>query len=182
MIMKKITSTILIGASLLAVIPSSYASEDDCAIWLCLPTGFPDGCGKAKKAFLHRIKKFRPPLPNIASCLLKPSDLPPESREQYKEAIKSSSKMSYREGVAAKMPAGKYCVSYSRRSGRDGRYYCSSYEQRAEHYIDNVQCRHYRQSKDSQWIWKPYGCVGTYKWIDTYSDSDKYGERYYYTY
>lgn len=44
--------------------PESQASNDDCAIWLCLPTGFPSGCGGAKSAFKKRIKKVR------AHCLV----------------------------------------------------------------------------------------------------------------
>ncbi|PKF50240.1 conjugal transfer protein [Enterovibrio nigricans] len=79
----------------LTVSPSAYAASDaDCSIWLCLPTGFPSGCGDAKSAFKRRIKKLKPPLPNFSSCLLKNSP--------------SGSSMSYKENVAAKMPDGSY--------------------------------------------------------------------------
>lgn len=48
---------------------SSYAaSEADCAIWLCLPGGFPTGCSAAHSAFKDRIKHGRPPLPDLPSC------------------------------------------------------------------------------------------------------------------
>lgn len=48
------------------------ASQNDCAIWLCLPAGFPSGCGGAYSAFKGRVKHGRPPLPNLASCTTGP--------------------------------------------------------------------------------------------------------------
>lgn len=44
------------------------ASQDACAIWLCLPGGFPQGCSGAFNEFKHRIKKGKPPLPALSSC------------------------------------------------------------------------------------------------------------------
>lgn len=79
----------------LTLSPTAYAASDaECSIWLCLPTGFPSGCGDAKSAFKKRIKKFKPPLPSFTSCLLKDSP--------------KTSDMSAGEGVAAKMPDGSY--------------------------------------------------------------------------
>lgn len=79
----------------LTVSPAAYAASDaDCSIWLCLPTGFPSGCGDAKRAFKNRIKKFKPPLPNFVGCILKDSP--------------QGSNMTYKENVAAKMPDGSY--------------------------------------------------------------------------
>lgn len=43
-------------------------SEDACAIWICLPGGFPSGCGNAYSAFVKRLRKGRPPLPALSSC------------------------------------------------------------------------------------------------------------------
>jgi len=50
--------------------PAKAASRDACAIWLCLPGGFPQGCGGAYTEFKHRIKKGRPPLPDLSSCTI----------------------------------------------------------------------------------------------------------------
>jgi hypothetical protein len=52
------------------LIPSaSYAaSQDECAIWLCLPGGFPEGCGGAYSAFKKRLKNGKSPLPEFSSC------------------------------------------------------------------------------------------------------------------
>ncbi|AUZ86160.1 conjugal transfer protein TraL [Methylophaga nitratireducenticrescens] len=55
---------------LLSFIPSTtYAvSQDECAIWLCLPGGFPSGCSAAESAMEDRIKDEEPPLPPFSSC------------------------------------------------------------------------------------------------------------------
>jgi len=47
---------------------SRAESQNACAIWLCLPAGFPQGCSGAYGEFKHRIKKGRPPLPPLSSC------------------------------------------------------------------------------------------------------------------
>jgi hypothetical protein len=48
--------------------PVSAQSQDACAIWLCLPGGFPSGCGGAYSEFKKRLKKGREPLPKLSSC------------------------------------------------------------------------------------------------------------------
>lgn len=47
-------------------------SEASCAIWLCLPGGFPTGCSDAHSEFKHRIKKGKSPLPALSSCTTGP--------------------------------------------------------------------------------------------------------------
>lgn len=46
------------------------ASQAECAIWLCLPGGFPAAglCPAAHAAMLARIAQFKPPLPVWGSC------------------------------------------------------------------------------------------------------------------
>lgn len=53
--------------------PAYAESEDACAIWICLPGGFPQGCSGAYSEFKHRIKKGRPPLPELSSCTTGPN-------------------------------------------------------------------------------------------------------------
>ena len=60
-----ILSSVLVASTLT---PCYAASQTDCGIWLCLPTGFPSGCGAEKAAFLHRMEHFKSPLPSFASC------------------------------------------------------------------------------------------------------------------
>ena len=49
------------------------SSQDSCAIWICLPGGFPSGCGGAYSEFKKRIKKGRDPLPKLSSCTSGPN-------------------------------------------------------------------------------------------------------------
>ena len=44
------------------------ASQNECAIWLCLPAGFPSGCAAAHSAMVKRVRKLKPPLPRFSGC------------------------------------------------------------------------------------------------------------------
>ena len=48
------------------------ASQDECAIWLCLPGGFPQGCASAYHEFKKRIEDGKAPLPDLSSCTTGP--------------------------------------------------------------------------------------------------------------
>tara|TARA_R110001592_G_scaffold251016_1_gene513664 strand:- start:549 stop:992 length:444 start_codon:yes stop_codon:yes gene_type:complete len=72
-------------------LPTFAASQDECAIWICLPTGFPSGCGGAKSAFKDRIKHHKSPLPAFSSCAV--------------QSDSGGSKMSYSQGHAVLIPA-----------------------------------------------------------------------------
>ena len=63
--------------------PAMAESEDACAIWLCLPGGFPQGCSDAYAEFRHRIKKRRPPLPDLSSCTTGPNGERINGRYQF---------------------------------------------------------------------------------------------------
>lgn len=72
---------VAIGASIVAlsglIATPAYAgpSDDECAIWLCLPTGFVvSECDKAFTAMVKRVTRIPPksPLPLITSCLKGP--------------------------------------------------------------------------------------------------------------
>lgn len=49
------------------------SSQDACAIWLCLPGGFPSGCAAAYQEFQDRIRHGRAPLPDLSACTVGPS-------------------------------------------------------------------------------------------------------------
>jgi len=52
-------------------------SDDECAIWLCLPAGFIVGeCDKAFNAMIKRVTRIppKPPLPLLHQCLKGPGD------------------------------------------------------------------------------------------------------------
>lgn len=52
----------------------SGINEDECAIWLCLPGGFPEGCDKAYSAMIKRLEEGKSSLPNFASCTVDGND------------------------------------------------------------------------------------------------------------
>lgn len=71
------SKTIGIGIAIIALVTgamiplsSKAASQDECAIWLCLPGGFPQGCGSAYSAYIRRIRNLQPPLPPFAACVV----------------------------------------------------------------------------------------------------------------
>lgn len=57
---------------LLISFPAEAESEANCAIWICLPGGFPSGCEAAYNAYKDRIKHGRPPLPQLSACTTGP--------------------------------------------------------------------------------------------------------------
>jgi len=73
--MKRIMLLLLTMMLGVAMLPShSFAeSEDACAIWICLPGGFPSGCEGAYREFKDRIKHRKPPLPALSSCTTGPN-------------------------------------------------------------------------------------------------------------
>lgn len=48
---------------------SLAASQNECAIWLCLPAGFPGNeCRAPHNEMIKRIKKGKSPLPSFSGC------------------------------------------------------------------------------------------------------------------
>lgn len=70
--MRKIVLIIFSLGSFLFPSSSYAASQSECAIWLCLPGGFPTGCAAAHSAFRDRIKHGKSPLPDLSSCIKGP--------------------------------------------------------------------------------------------------------------
>lgn len=75
-----ITITFVVAAAFLA--PTFYAppvhaaSQNECAIWICLPGGFPSGCEGPERAFKKRLKKGKSPLPSWNSCSVNDPNTP----------------------------------------------------------------------------------------------------------
>ncbi len=153
----------LIAAISLALsIPVFAADQDDCAIWLCLPTGFPSGCSGAKSAFKKRIKHLRPPLPDLMSCVV---DAPDGTMPN----------MDYQMGVVSYIPASQKCVKYEITGyGNTGpQYSCTQYEEIPAHYVDGP-CIPSSYSGTGQ-----NGCTATHNYITVYQDGGVIGETYY---
>lgn len=105
------------------------ASQAECAIWLCLPGGFPSGCSAARSAFHHRIKHRRSPLPSLSSCTTGPDGVGTDGRyklgheafEACKDGYSFKTSSSYnQEGIC--FPDG--CDPGQIQAGRD---ICSGY-------------------------------------------------------
>lgn len=149
-----ITTAALIVAFLGTVtIPSPVkaASQDECAIWLCLPGGFPAGCGAAKAAMVRRIKHHKPPLPPFSACAVEGGD---------------DSRMSFKRGVAALIGEQRECI----REGRTGadEWACVEWRTIPAHYKKGFWGR---TGKD--------GCLGNYRYIEVFIDGEKAGETHY---
>ncbi|WP_321273645.1 conjugal transfer protein TraL [uncultured Vibrio sp.] len=160
----KLFMAAITAAFLLPVQPTYAASEDECAIWLCLPTGFPSGCSGAKRAFVKRIKKFKPPLPNFASCLFS-GDVPHGSP--------SGSDMSAKDGLAAYIPPQKVCVRWHERN--DWRI-CTKFEIEPSKIIEGTSCR----ISGKEGTRSPKNCSRTIRYVTTYIDGQPYGETHYF--
>ncbi len=60
---------VLIALALTMSGSSKAASEDECAIWLCITVGFAPGeCQPARLAMYKRLFEFKSPLPSFGSC------------------------------------------------------------------------------------------------------------------
>lgn len=141
---------------------ASAASPDECAIWLCLPTGFTTGCDGAKSAFKNRIKRMKSPLPSFSSCLVNSGN-----------TTGTSDSFTAKNGVAAYIPSYKYCVKYGRQF-KD--YECIAWEETKPEYRKDTVCRF--GGKDQTRT--PAHCSRTYRYAEVYRNGILYGETHYY--
>lgn len=167
---QRLLSALSLGVLLptLTLSPTAYAASDaDCSIWLCLPTGFPSGCGEAKSAFKKRIKKFKPPLPNFSSCLLKGSP--------------QTSTMSAKDGIAAYIPRTQICTKWRTKQvgGDRDRTYCTDYQTIPTQVIKDTPCTIRRKAGEVTYH-NPKACTHTIRYVDTFMDGGSYGDTYYF--
>ena len=151
---------LLIMLTLIMPQQSYAASDDECGIWLCLPFGFPSGCGGSKSAFKHRIKHGHSPLPNISECGGDDNDI------------------TYRDNVAAVIGEQKKCTHWHQVGGKNGRKVCDKWDVVPERVIDGEACIH--RVIDHEQVRIPEGCIKTLHYVETYDHNVKMGERYYY--
>lgn len=159
---KRIYPAILaIAAGLLPVAPHAQAaSQDECAIWLCLPGGFPSGCSAAYSAFKKRIKKLKPPLPPLSECIVSaPSG--------------AVTKMSFREGSAMYIPGKTECTP----SGNWRTGFTKTCTTTPASYVDNRTCFYTGESTSGA-----MGCTSTVSYIKVYDDAGaQVGDTYYWS-
>lgn len=131
-------------------------SQDDCAIWLCLPAGFPGGCGGAYSAFKDRIKHFRPPLPDFASCSVQSPD---------------SIKMTYTLTSSAFVPEHQECSEWRSWGDSD---HCVAYKTVPAHYVDGTACQ---KDNDGGPVNPPY-CTQTLRTLKVFSNGTQQGSTF----
>jgi len=137
-------------------------SGDECAIWMCLPTGFITGCSGARKAFLKRIKKFKPPLPSFTSCLVS-SPASATGADTFTSDY----------GVAAYIPPQQICTQYEQ-NFKDG-YRCVAWRTEPEQYIKKRSCY-----KDNNGYSSPKNCTHTVRYTEVYRNGVLFGQPHYY--
>nr|AGH89318.1 conserved hypothetical protein similar to pRA3.33 [uncultured bacterium] len=154
---KAVVLMALFGVTTSMVSPSAQAaSEDECAIWLCLPGGFPSGCGGAKSAMLKRVKKGKSPLPDFVSC-----------------AVKSGgSSMTYDYNYAAAIQERRVCKRYT---GNQNNSRCVEWETVPAHYQKGKVCAINNQTGSRN----PRGCTSTYRYVDVFVDGALTGDTYF---
>lgn len=147
----------------------SYAGNSSCAIWLCLPTGFPSGCGSAKRAFKKRILRGKSPLPSLSSCMVS------SPIKITNPNLDSSSNMTSKDGVAALIRAHKICEKQIYDRDKEG-YVCTKWKQIKQHAIHDERCVLLNKRRDRL----PHHCIKTIRYIQTFMDGIQYGETYYF--
>ena len=128
------------------------ASQDECAIWLCLPQGFaPPECAAPHSAMMQRISKGKSPLPKLSGC-----------------GGDDDSNSKVLTGFAAYIPEHEECYQWSEHG------HCLQPVKYEEKYIRNVSCH----QKDGESV--PAGCSRTYKFVEVSVDNVVVGTTYYY--
>ena len=143
--------------------------DNECGIWLCLPTGFGEGCDKPYNIFLERITLRKSPLPNFSSC-----------KQDSKLSISNVSEFTSKQGVAAYIPAHQItdqCIQ-GYYNGQFGKYICTewSYKTIPATYIKNKTCYIDNHTGYSS----PKGCTKTVSYAEVYINGQLLGEPYYY--
>lgn len=139
--------------------PSAHAaSQDECAIWLCLPGGFPSGCGAAHSAMVSRIKDGKSPLPAFSACSVTPP---------------GGSQMTSNYGPAAFIPETRTCIRETWFSNESSG--CTKWRTNPSRYVKGQRCR--AANNDSGRM-IPEGCTSTSHYVEVYADGVQQGPTY----
>lgn len=144
---------------------TSAASDDECSIWLCLPTGFIGGCEAPKAAFKRRIKAWKSPLPAFHECLTGGEKSQNNTTERYTQES----------GIAAQIEEYRVCIASKRVLGGDNHRVCTQWETRPAHIIKGVPC-----SKDKEHRRSPEHCTATLRYTEIYRNGELFGQPHYY--
>lgn len=176
----KLLLLVLASPLLLGVFnPAAAASQAECAIWLCLPSGFgPSACGAAKDAFRDRISPPDPesPLPPFSECAV-----------QSTGGSNSGGDLSYSQGVSAYVPQQRVCTDHRTRWGWGDRRHCSQWTTVPAHYVDGQWCPFSGRFNDKRHITEvvngqrmELACRGSARNVRVYQNGQQLGDTYRY--
>lgn len=143
---------------------ANAASQDECAIWLCAPGGFPSGCEAAKKAMFKRIKKGKSPLPDFSSCAVKDDTTGTDPKD-----------FTYSFDRILRIREHQVCTHWTSGYRKD---YCSSYKTVPAHDRHGYSC-YIQRGKDNDPVLIP-GCIGSFYRIKVFEKGQQLGENYYF--
>ncbi len=163
--------------------------NNECAIWLCLPGGFPGGCGAAHAAMISRITDFAPhhkrrysTLPSFGNCVDDEKDL-------GIPGVVQSSQMTYTETPTAVVPAHRECTRIE--TVNDGSYdgpkrKCVAWKSVPEQRFEGQICSLRRWFDSPDYVYDDYGqiidslskpkyCKSTVYRVKIFGDGIQYG-------
>ena len=173
----KTVITAAAAALMIASAGAQAASQDECAIWLCLPGGFPGSeCSAPESAMWDRIEDGDSPLPPFSECAV------------------DAEGIGYQEGYAAYIPPHKHCVkSHKERRGYTSygapNYVtiCDEFEDVPGKYLEGVGCRHVGYgatepncSGNHLDVRGQTSCIGTKRFIRILENGKQLGSVFYY--
>ena len=148
---------------------TSSNPDNKCAIWLCLPTGFPKGCSGAKREAIRRIRHHKSPLPPLSPCLAS------SNLTSFK-----GSNISSNEGIAAYIPANAYCEKTECVKYGVGQYSNTCVQTKCIKYNDEAYVRGTPCVRDTRGKSTPKGCTATLNWVEVTVDEQVMGATFYY--
>lgn len=155
--------------------------ENECAIYLCLPSGFAEGCDAAKQAFISRITDFHADgsrrytdLPDFALCVdPTPAGLP--------EADLDQSTVDWRGAYEVTMPPTNTCTRWASRtvSANQTVRYCAAIQTKQGYVFESDQSKHPYQTIEVGDTSYRHGLAPVRRFTEVLVDGSVEGQRYY---
>lgn len=153
---KALISFALAAVALVSTMPSAFAISgaiksdrlNECAIYLCLPSGFATGCEAAHEAYLSRIsdltaggaRRFTD-LPDFELCV---DPNPPGIEDAPADLIGPPSEITYETGYEVHMPAINTCTRWDYRQVSNSQQvkYCAAVSTTPAKVFDSSEAKH----------------------------------------
>lgn len=155
--------------------------ENECAIYLCLPSGFGEGCDAAKDAYISRITDFNADgtrrytdLPDFLLCVDEtPAGLPEADIEQ--------STVDWRGAYEVSMPAINTCTRWATRnvSATQSVTYCAAVQTQPAYTFESDEAKHPYQTIEVGDTAYRHGLAPVRRFTEVLVDGSVEGQRYY---